>query len=86
LGPALGLRYFFAFQAAGVIARLRRKEAAHVQALVELARRAVTMAWGIPPDRLDAELTSTVAFGKLSAPRTLVAGSCGPVPWAMAAS
>src|SRR5262249_8276247 len=36
-----------------------------------LARKAVTMVWGIPPNRLDAELTTRVAFGKLSKPRTL---------------
>jgi hypothetical protein len=65
-----GLRFFFSFQAMHVIGRLRHKEAGHAQALIELARKAVTMAWGISPDRLDAEWTTRVAFGELSRPRT----------------
>jgi hypothetical protein len=65
-----GLRFLFSCQALNVIGRLRRMEAGHSQALVELARKAVAMAWGISPDRLDAELTTKVAFGELSKPRT----------------
>jgi hypothetical protein len=66
-----GLRFLFSFQALRVMFRLRRKESGHSQTLVELARKAVSMAWGISPDRLDAELTTEVAFGDLSKPRTL---------------
>ncbi len=65
-----GLRFFFSCQALRVIDLLRRKEAGHSRELTELARKAVTAAWGIPTDRLDAELTTRVAFGTLSKPRT----------------
>jgi hypothetical protein len=65
-----GLRFFFPCQAALVIDRLSRKETGHTRELVSLARQAVTAAWGIPTDRLDAELTTKVAFGELSKPRT----------------
>jgi len=65
-----GLRFLFTFQALRVIDRLRRKEAGHSQALLGLAKSAVAGVWGIPPDRLDAELTAKVAFGNLSRPRT----------------
>jgi hypothetical protein len=65
-----GLRFFFSFQATRVIGLLHRKEADHSHALIDLARKAVTLAWGISPDRLDAKLTTRVAFGMLSRPRT----------------
>jgi hypothetical protein len=66
------LRFFFTFQVLNVVGRLRHKEAGHSHALVELAKKAVTMFWGIPPDRLEAKLTTQtdVAFGDLSKPRT----------------
>ncbi len=65
-----GLRLLFPLQALQVIGRLRCKEAGHAHALIALAKKAVTTVWGIPPDRLDAELTADVAFGTLSTPRT----------------
>jgi hypothetical protein len=65
-----GLRFSFPFQVLNVVNRLRSKEAGHDRALIELAKRAVTMIWGISPDRLDAKLTSQVAFGDLTPPRT----------------
>jgi hypothetical protein len=65
-----GLRFLFSFQVLNVVSSLSRKEAGHSQELIELAKKAVTMVWGIPPDRLDAELTTKVAFGQLSTPRT----------------
>ena len=66
-----GLRFVFAFQVPIVIARLGRKEEQHAPELIRLAKQAVTEVWGIPPDRLEAELTTQVAFGNLSKPRTL---------------
>lgn len=63
------LRFLFALQAVRVVERLRRKEAGHAPALIGLAKKAVALVWGIPPDRLDAELTIHVAFGNLSRPR-----------------
>ena len=65
------LRYAFPIQGRRVIDRLRVKELRHERKLIGLARTAVTMAWGIPPDRLDARLTPNVEFGNLSRPRTL---------------
>ena len=65
-----GIRYFFSFHAMRVIANLEVKEAGHKQALIELAKKAVAMVWGIPPERLEADLTKKVAFGKISKPRT----------------
>lgn len=65
-----GLRYVFPVQAQRVIARLGVKESRHTQALIRLAKEAVTMVWGISPDRLDADMTRKVAFGTLSPPRT----------------
>jgi hypothetical protein len=64
------LRYLFSFQALHVVARLRGAEAGHSQELIRLAKKAVTTVWGISSDRLDAALSSSVAFGNLSAPRT----------------
>lgn len=64
----------FTFQAMYVMGRLRSKEAGHSQRLVELAKESVATVWGIPCHRLEAELTTNVAFGNLSAPRTF-AGS-----------
>jgi hypothetical protein len=66
----LALRFLFPFQTLNVVTCLGRKEARHAEALVDLAKKAVTMVWGIPPDRLEAELTTNVAFGNLSPPRT----------------
>jgi hypothetical protein len=65
-----GLRFFFPYRAIGVIGSLRQREVRHKQALIELSRRAVSMAWGIPTDRLDGNLTAEVAFGKVTRPRT----------------
>jgi hypothetical protein len=69
------LRFLFPFQVPNVVRPLRRKEAGHAQALVALAKKAVTMVWGIPPHRLEAKLTTQtdVAPGHLSTPRT----ACG---------
>ena len=39
------------------------KEADHKKSLVDLAKRATHQVWGIPYDRLDGELTKSVAFG-----------------------
>src|SRR4051794_24074240 len=60
------LPVLFTFQAVHVISRLRALEARHRLALTELAKRAAHLAWGIPTERMDAELTQRVAFGVLS--------------------
>jgi hypothetical protein len=60
----------FYFQATYVIARLQLKEAAHTGQLIDLAKKSAAMVWGIPTDRLNADLCKKVAFGNLSTPRT----------------
>jgi hypothetical protein len=65
------LPVLFAVQTVSVITRLGGIEAGHSQKLIDLAKKATTMVWGIPTDRLNAALTSKVAFGNLSTPRTL---------------
>lgn len=61
----------FEFRTVYVVTRLAVLEAKHSKVLIELAKRAATMVWGIPIDRLDASLTQKVAFGNLSKPRSL---------------
>jgi hypothetical protein len=61
----------FTFQAVYVICRLAALEAAHARDLVELAKKATARVWGIATDRLNAELTTKVAFGSLSKPQSL---------------
>ena len=65
-----GLRSMVSLHTPNVVARLRSKEAGHAPALIELAKQAVATVWGIAPDRLEADLTTNVAFGHLSRPRT----------------
>lgn len=65
------LPVLFAFQVAYVIGRIQTIEASRSQELVALAKKATTMVWGIPTDRLNAALTRSVAFGNLTRPRTL---------------
>jgi hypothetical protein len=65
------LRFLFSFQVMKVVALLQSKEAGHSQALIELAKKAVNMVWGISPDQLKGDLTANVAFGNLTRPRTL---------------
>lgn len=49
------------------------KEHAHKEALVDLAKRTTREVWGIPYERLDGELTTSVAFGKSRTPTTFSA-------------
>src|SRR5262245_6114132 len=65
------LRFFFSLKAAHVVESLRRREAGHSDALIALAKKAVTQVWGISPGQLEAALTTQVAFGHLSRPRAL---------------
>jgi hypothetical protein len=58
------------------------REIRHKKKLIELAKRATHEVWGIPCERLDAELTMAVAFGSPRAPTTfratvLRAGAAG---------
>jgi len=65
-----GLLYFFPFRAMSVMGQLGVKESRHAAALANIGKRAVHLAWGIPTDRLEADLTTNVAFGSLRPPRT----------------
>jgi hypothetical protein len=63
------LPVLFSFQALRIVSSLRRRESRHRFGLTELAKRAAHLAWGIPTERMDAELTQRVEFGVLSKPR-----------------
>lgn len=65
------LRFLYPLQVLNVVVRLHSKEASHSEVLAELAKKAATRVWGIPPDRLEAHLTHKIVFGNLSKPRTL---------------
>jgi hypothetical protein len=60
----------FIFQAVGVINEIQMKEAAHTRELIELAKKAAALVWGIPTERFNADLCGRVAFGNLRRPRT----------------
>jgi hypothetical protein len=60
----------FAMQAITLVSRIEMHESPHRETLIALAKQAASQVWGIPVDRMDAELTSSVAFGNLSAPRS----------------
>lgn len=57
------------------------KESAHKKALGDLAKRTTHQVWGIPCERLDGELTASVAFGRPRTPTTFraVAARVGTV-------
>lgn len=61
----------FPYQTMYLRGRIVAKESTHRQELIELAKKSAAMVWGIPVDRFDADLTKNVAFGKLSAPRSI---------------
>jgi hypothetical protein len=65
----------FGLQAAALIMRINLIERHHLATLSEIARRAASMAWGIPIDRLDGFVTPLVAdqyaFERLPAARNL---------------
>jgi hypothetical protein len=61
----------FSFQLVYFLNRLGTREIDHHPALVELAKRATEMVWGIPGARLDAAITPFVRFGRLRWPTTL---------------
>jgi hypothetical protein len=53
----------FSFQVVALVARLSLAEAPHRKKLVDLAKRSASTIWGIPVDRLDADLGKPVPFG-----------------------
>jgi hypothetical protein len=63
----------FSLQLMKRLVEARFREAAHRQALVDLAKRTTHQVWGIPLERLDAALTMAVAFGKPRLPKTFSA-------------
>jgi hypothetical protein len=61
----------FAMQATFLIARLQSRESPHHRTLVALAKEAASRVWGIPVQRLDAELTGSLAFTNACKPRSV---------------
>jgi len=61
----------FSLQLMKRIFQTRFKEAAHKEALVDLAKRTTQQVWGIPYDMLDGELTMSVGFGRPRPPTTI---------------
>jgi hypothetical protein len=61
----------FLFQAICVITEAQAIEACHKHEMIELAKKSAAMVWGIPTDRLDADLCNKVAFGNLRTPETI---------------
>lgn len=61
----------FSVQTSWVIFRISALETRHQKALINLAKQAAAMVWGISSERFEASLTSDVAFGSLSTPKTM---------------
>lgn len=57
---------FFGFKTIQIFVRITVIEEKCQQELTQLARQVAAQVWDIPQDRLDATLTTKVAFGKLS--------------------
>ncbi len=58
------LPFVFSFQALWVIQRLTMLEAPHRLELAQLGKRTAAMVWGIPPERIDGQLTTRVVIPK----------------------
>ncbi len=65
------LPVLFNFQAVYLIERLKSLESRHRPRLSELAKQLASSVWGIPIERLEAELSPTIAVGNLIRARTL---------------
>jgi hypothetical protein len=52
----------FSFQTLFVVERLRQLEAAHRERLIQLGKETASQVWGIPINRLDAELTDKIVL------------------------
>src|SRR5262245_16454491 len=61
----------FMLQTIYVFVRTRNLESSYSEQLIELAKKVTAMVWGIPTNRLHGALTTNVAFGKLSMPRSI---------------
>jgi hypothetical protein len=61
----------FSRQVVTLVGRLRTFEAPHRQRLIELAKESASTVWGIPIDRLDADLTRVIALGNMIPARTV---------------
>ena len=67
----LNIPFVFSFQVVYLISRLRMLEAPHHPKLVELAKQTASSVWGIPTDRLDAQIVQRVVLGNLIVPRSI---------------
>jgi hypothetical protein len=68
------LPILFSFQTVSVVEKLRILETPHRPMLAELAKKAATEVWGIPRERLDAELCNRIDVGKDVLPARNLAG------------
>jgi hypothetical protein len=70
------------------LARVRVLEAGHAEDLIELAKRATSLVWGIPADRLDANLSTTITLDDADGAETLRGRMLGTlvVGWARVAA
>jgi hypothetical protein len=68
----IGVPVLHYVQQIGLVIRAAWAERKFREQLARLAKRATTRIWGIDEDRLVAELTTEVAFGKLRTPKTLL--------------
>jgi hypothetical protein len=64
-----GIHYIQSFW---LLMRVALAERDRRQRIAELARQAASQIWGIDEDRLDAQITMDVAFGKIRTPKTTV--------------
>jgi hypothetical protein len=67
--PIPGLHYVQTFW---LLARVALAERGRKPQLIRLAKQAAAMIWGIEEERLEAAITTNVAFGNLSRPKTAV--------------
>jgi hypothetical protein len=68
----IGIPGFHYPQEMTLFLKVYRTERDYKRRLAELAKQAIAEVWGIDEDRLDAELTTSVAFGNLRLPRTKI--------------
>jgi hypothetical protein len=68
----IGVPIIHLFQMYWLLARVAWAERGHQRQLVQLAKTAITLVWGIEESRIHAEITRNVAFGHLRTPKTIV--------------
>lgn len=62
----------FSLQMTYLLFKAMYKERKHRQALIDLAKHATHLVWGVPLERLEGDLTNAVAFGTLTPPNSFM--------------